>query len=58
MKKILKAVLVLTLAISMVLSLTGCGGEQKPQLKVYNWGDYIDPSIIEEFEEKYNIDVI
>ena len=58
MKKILKAVLVLTLAISMVLSLTGCGGEQKPQLKVYNWGDYIDPSIIEEFEEKYNINVI
>lgn len=58
MKKIFKAVLVLTLAISIVLSLTGCVGEKRTQLKVYNWGDYIDPSVIEEFEEKYNIDVI
>lgn len=58
MKKILKALLALTLAISMVLSLSGCGGEKRTQLKVYNWGDYIDQSILEEFEEKYNIDVI
>ncbi|MGI5997294.1 MAG: ABC transporter substrate-binding protein [Lutispora sp.] len=58
MKKILKALLALALAISMVLSLSGCGGEKRTQLKVYNWGDYIDQSILEEFEEKYNIDVI
>lgn len=58
MKKILKALLVFTLAISMILGLSGCGGEQRTQLKVYNWGDYIDQSVLEEFEEKYNIDVI
>lgn len=58
MKGILKNILALTLAVSMVLSLTACQGEKRTQLKVYNWGDYIDYSIIEEFEEKYNIDVI
>lgn len=58
MKKTLKTLLVLTLAISMVLSLSGCGGEKRPQLKVYNWGDYIDQSVLDEFEKKYNIDVI
>ncbi|MDD2481516.1 MAG: spermidine/putrescine ABC transporter substrate-binding protein, partial [Lutispora sp.] len=58
MKKILKNILVFTLAISMALSLVGCGGEKKIQLKVYNWGDYIDQSIIEDFEKKYNIDVV
>jgi len=34
MKKILKALLALALAISMVLSLSGCGGEKRTQLKV------------------------
>jgi len=58
MKNILKRLLLFTLTVSMVLSLTACQGEKRTQLKVYNWGDYIDYSIIEEFEEKYNIDVI
>lgn len=58
MNKALKKLIVLTLAISMMLSLAGCGGEQKTQLKVYNWGDYIDQSIIEDFEKQYNIEVV
>lgn len=58
MKKVLKSLLVFTLAISIVLSITGCGGEKKVQLKVYNWGDYIDQSVIGDFEKKYNIDVV
>lgn len=28
------------------------------QLYVYNWGEYIDPQVIEDFENIYNIDVI
>lgn len=58
MKKSLNVLLIFTLAISMVCGLSGCSGEQKAQLKVYNWGDYIDQSIIEDFENKYNIDVV
>ena len=58
MKRIFKNILVYTLAISMAFSLVGCGGEKKTQLRVYNWGDYIDQSVIEDFEKEYNIDVV
>ena len=27
-------------------------------LTIYNWGDYIDPSLIKEFEEEFNLRVI
>jgi len=37
--------------------LTGCGNDGRVTLKVYNWGDYIDESVIEEFEKRYNIRV-
>jgi len=36
---------------------TGCGGEEKTVLNVYNWGDYIDLAVIDEFEEEYGIEV-
>jgi len=39
------------------LALTGCGKEQ-PVLYVYNWGDYIDESILEEFEKETGIKVV
>ena len=28
------------------------------QLYVYNWGEYIDPQVIDDFEKEYQIDVI
>ena len=33
-------------------------GDNKPVLKVYNAGKYIDPTVIEEFEELYNCKVV
>ncbi len=33
-------------------------GEKKPALYVYNWGDYIDESVLDQFEEKYNVRVV
>ncbi|NSW90712.1 MAG: spermidine/putrescine ABC transporter substrate-binding protein [Firmicutes bacterium] len=53
--KILGVVLIITVVIGLF---AGCGGTGKAKLKVYNWGDYIDESVIEEFEKRYNIDVI
>jgi len=41
----------------MVLALTSCGRDQRVVLNVYNWGDYIDESVIDTFEKKYNIRV-
>jgi spermidine/putrescine transport system substrate-binding protein len=32
----------------------GCG-TKKVELNVFNWGDYIDDSVLQEFEKKYNI---
>lgn len=48
---------IIALAAVSVLILSGCGGEGKATLNVYNWGDYIDESVNESFEEKYNIEV-
>nr|WP_236908216.1 spermidine/putrescine ABC transporter substrate-binding protein [Clostridium sp. Cult3] len=35
---------------------TGCG-DKKPVINVYNWGDYIDPSVIKDFEKEFNVKV-
>ena len=39
------------------LFLAGCQ-TSKPTLKVFSWGAYIDESVIEQFEEEYNVSVI
>ncbi|MDP2842759.1 MAG: spermidine/putrescine ABC transporter substrate-binding protein [Acetobacterium sp.] len=32
----------------------GCGSDDRAQLTVYNWGDYMDPEVIAQFEDEYN----
>ncbi len=51
-------ILILTLIMVLVFILTGCGGSEKKVLKVYNWGDYIDPDVLDSFQEEYGIRVI
>lgn len=60
--RVITAVLVMTLIMG---SFVGCNNQSsdgntggKKVLKVYNWGDYIDESVIDDFEEKYGIEVI
>jgi len=50
----------ITLITMLCLVITGCGSEKADngKLYVYNWGDYIDPSVIDSFEEEYGIDVV
>ena len=36
-----------------VITVTGCSASGKTVLRVYNWGEYIDESIFDEFEKKY-----
>ena len=43
----------LLLALSAVLMLCSCGKDRSQILKVYNWSDYIDESVIPEFEQWY-----
>ena len=46
MKKIL-------LALALVVALAGCSEDRSQILKVYNWADYIDEDLLDEFEEWY-----
>lgn len=56
MKSFKKLSLIFILLGIMVISLSGCG-KSKDALNVYNWGDYIDKSVIKQFEKEYNIKV-
>lgn len=55
MKKIISLVLVVTMILSLSL-LTAC--DDRPTLKVFNWGEYIDETVIEDFENEYGVKVI
>lgn len=56
MKKKIIAVLLAVLLIATMLA--GCGAGAKETLYVYNWGVFMDTSILEEFESEYNCKVI
>lgn len=54
--KIVKVLLAACLLISVGWSIsTGVG---KKTLRVYNWGEYIDKTVVAEFEDKYNCKII
>src|SRR5690554_1496085 len=55
-RKVTLTLCVLGLAALSAL-LTGCG-QDRPTLYVYNWGDYIDEDILEEFEKEFNMKVV
>jgi spermidine/putrescine-binding protein len=52
----MKKLVILFMALGLVLA--ACGSDDRPTLKVFNWGVYIDESLIDEFEAKYNVRVI
>lgn len=52
-----RKMMVAILWITVVIVAAGCGPSSKSVLNVYNWGDYIDESVIKEFEKKYKIKV-
>ena len=52
-----KIAIVLLLILTSVAGLTSCQKKDTPTLYVYNWGEYIDPDVIEMFEEETGIKV-
>jgi spermidine/putrescine transport system substrate-binding protein len=50
------AIIVLVIILSLSIMLISCSNEKKV-LNVYNWGEYIDPEIVEMFEEETGIEV-
>lgn len=58
-KNVWKKALALAAGMSVVAGLvSGCGGSGKPTLKVYSWGEYIDTSLIPQFEREYDCKVV
>jgi len=56
MKRQLVAVFfLLILIVGAAFALPGCSS--RPTLKLLNWGDYMDQSVIDRFEDEYGIDV-
>jgi spermidine/putrescine transport system substrate-binding protein len=50
------------LILVMIFSLTACAGGEDSQkgttsITVFNWGDYIDESVLGDFEKEYGIKV-
>lgn len=52
-----KTVLILLVLLLGSLSLSACKTD-KPTIYVYNWGDYIDETILDDFEEETGIKVV
>lgn len=63
MKKIFTAVLAVVMAVSSALALTSCGKEKvtpegnASSINVYNWGEYIDQTVLNDFEKQTGIKV-
>lgn len=58
-KNVWKKALALAAGMSAMAGLvSGCGSSGKPTLKVYSWGEYIDTSLIPQFEREYDCKVV
>ena len=55
MKKILFYLFLCTVAFGLM---TGCSKDTGEKVYVYNWGEYIDPDVIDTFEEETGIEVV
>ena len=55
MKKVIMLISILLLAISLF---TGCSKGSSEKVYVYNWGEYIDPEVLDLFEDETGIKVI
>ena len=56
--KIWKKIICMALALALSLSFVACGGGgSKVTLNVLNWGDYIDPELLRQFEDETGIAV-
>lgn len=60
MKKKLAIGLILGLAATSILGIAGCNSNSTPNgtVYVYNWGEYLDPDVIDLFEEETGIKVV
>lgn len=58
MKKLVKMMMVSVLALTSLVGCSSGNNADKKTLKVYNWGEYVDKSVISDFEKQFNCHVI
>ncbi|MDR0696293.1 MAG: ABC transporter substrate-binding protein [Christensenellaceae bacterium] len=61
MKRILASVFLIALTFGLLMGINiplTASAADKPVLTIYNWADYIDLEVIDEFEEANNVDVV
>lgn len=52
-----KGFLILATVLLLAVLFSGCG-KPKQELNVYNWGDYIDESVLQDFEKQHHVKVV
>lgn len=45
----------LIVILAALLVLVGCSSDDRPVLRIYNWGAYIDEDVLTQFEEEYSV---
>jgi len=58
MKRNIKLFAGFLIAVFLLFTLAGCISGKKERLTVYNWADYIDESVLRQFEKEYGVKVI
>lgn len=53
----MKKIILVVSTIALVVALSACGSSEET-LRVLNWGEYMDDTLIEQFEEENNVKVI
>lgn len=53
-----KKLMFLTLLLLLAVIYIGCAKDNKEKVYVYNWGEYIDPEVLDMFEEETGIEVV
>jgi len=54
----MKKIFTLTALLILTAVLTGCSSKDEKKVYVYNWGEYIDPEVLDLFEEETGIKVV
>ena len=57
-KKMLLIMLALIIVVAAAVLITGCGAKNKNEVLVYCYGDYMDPSLVKQFEKETGIKVV
>ncbi|TJX60935.1 spermidine/putrescine ABC transporter substrate-binding protein [Soehngenia saccharolytica] len=55
--KFTKSILLSLFIVFSIFTISGCS-DDRPTINIYNWGDYIDPEVLDIFEEEYNVKVV